>query len=63
MEGFATWILEAAGPLNFIGAQLIYIGKPFLNPGWEEHAKAIARLLEDEEEARAFIEYLKGSTP
>lgn len=60
LEGFAAWMIESAGPLNFIGAQVLYIGEPLFTPDWGKRARAIARLLEDEEEARAFIEFLKG---
>jgi len=55
-----AWFLEAAGPLNALGAQVIYLGQPFVpstaNRGWQ----ALADLLEHEEEARAFATLLKG---
>jgi hypothetical protein len=64
IDGFVAWILEAAGPLNILGAQLLYIARPLIfNPSWDQRAQAVAHLLEDEEESRAFIEYLKGQTP
>lgn len=63
LDGFAAWFLEAAGPLNILGAQLLYIGKPMLGSNWDERIQAAARLLEDDEESQAFIEYLKGQTP
>jgi hypothetical protein len=60
LDGFAAWLLEAGGPINLIGAQLLYIGQPFLTPGATESIHALANLLEEEDEARAFAALLKG---
>jgi hypothetical protein len=61
MEGFAAWALDAGAPLGLLGAQLIYIGQPLLSPFLPfEHTRALAGLLEDRTEARAFINYLKN---
>jgi hypothetical protein len=61
MEGFAAWALEAGAPLGLLGAQLIYIGQPLLSPFLPvEHTSALAGLLEDHTEARAFINFLKN---
>jgi hypothetical protein len=52
----AAWFLEASGPLNVLGAQLLYLGQTSAAQG----LRALADLLEQEEEARAFIVLLKG---
>jgi hypothetical protein len=60
MEGFAAWALEAGAPLGVLGAQLIYVGQPLLSPFLPfEQTNALAGLLEDREEARAFINFMK----
>jgi hypothetical protein len=47
--------------LGLLGAQLIYIGQPLLSPFLPvEHTSALAGLLEDHTEARAFINFLKN---
>lgn len=61
MEGFAAWALDAGAPLGMLGAQLIYFGQPLLSPFFPfEQTEALAGLLEDRTEARAFIDYLKN---
>ena len=55
-------LIEALGPLNLVGAQLIYLGQPFLNslvP--QNHLDAFAGMLENPEETRAFILVLRQS--
>jgi hypothetical protein len=56
----AAAILDAAGPLVWFAAQLIYVGQPFLenSPGggaWQ----ALAHLLENQEESRSFAAFLR----
>ena len=60
LTGLAAWFLEASGPLNVLGAQLLYIGQPFAPASANQGLRALADLLEQEEEARAFIVLLKG---
>jgi hypothetical protein len=61
MQGLAAWALEAGAPLGLLGAQLIYIGQPLLSPFLPfEQTNALAGLLEDRTEARAFINFLKN---
>jgi hypothetical protein len=55
-----TWLLEAAGPLNALGAQLIYVGQPFVPSTTSQSWQALANLLEQEDETRAFTALLKG---
>ena len=55
-------LLEAVGPLNLIGAQVVYLGQPILNmilP--EDHVNAFASLLDNPEETRAFTHFLRDS--
>jgi len=56
----AAWFLEASGPLNVLGAQLLYLGQPFAPASANQGLRALADLLEQEEEARTFIVLLKG---
>ena len=60
---FTAWFLEAAGPLNIVGAQLLYICQPFVSSSTSQGMLALALLLEQEDEARAFAHLLKGKTP
>lgn len=43
--------------MSALGAQALYIGQPFLG-GKQIHS--IAQMLEDEGEAQAFAQYLRG---
>jgi hypothetical protein len=62
-QGAGDWaagLLEAAGPLTGLGAQLVYIGRPLaggLIP--DRHMEALARLLEEPALARSFAAYLR----
>ena len=60
LDGFAALLLEAGGPINIIGAQMLYIGEPFASPQASAGIHALANLLEEEDEARAFAALLKG---
>ena len=56
----AAVLLEAAGPLAWLFAQVVYLGQPFLdgsqNGGqWQ----ALAGLLENQEESRSFAAFLR----
>ena len=60
MDGLVAWFLEAGGPLTLLGAQAVYMSQPFLGgKRWD----ALAHMLEEEEEARAFARYLRGESP
>ena len=60
MEEVVSTILEATGPLNFIGAQAIYLSQPILNAILpEDHIAALAALLDNPEETKAFTTFLK----
>lgn len=58
-----AWLLEAAGPLTVVGAQLVHLGSPLLRPALTPvQADALASLLEDPDAARSFAAFLrKGS--
>lgn len=60
LDGLVIWLLEAAAPLHLVTAQLLYIGQPLASPQAGSQMNAIARLLEQSEEARIFAAYLKG---
>ena len=60
LAGLTAWVLEAAGPLNLLGAQLLYIGQPFLPASGGNGLRALAQMLEQDEEVRAFTALLKG---
>ena len=51
IDGLAAWVLDAGAPLTLFGAQLIYLTQPFLGG---KSSLAIARMLEEENEAQAF---------
>lgn len=58
----AAWILEVAGPLNILGAQALYFSEPFVPLSTGNGLRALADMLEQEDETRAFASLLKGQT-
>ncbi len=57
---FAAWFLTAISPLHLLGAQVLYIGQPFLNmlvP--EQHILELADLLERPQKRQAFLVFLR----
>jgi hypothetical protein len=60
LENLVAWALEAAGPLTLLGAQALYLGGPLLRPALPEAQRdALAGLLENRDEARAFTAFLR----
>jgi hypothetical protein len=60
MDDLTAWLLEAAGPLTVIGAQLLYAGGALFRPALSEtQCDSLARLLEDREETHAFVRFLR----
>ena len=57
LDGLVSWFLEAGSPLSALGAQMLYVSQPFLGGN---QINMIARMLEDEQEAQAFVHYLRG---
>ncbi len=56
----AAALLEAAGPLSWFLAQMVYLGQPFLDGSrsggqWQ----ALAGLLESQAESRSFATFLR----
>ncbi len=59
----AFW-LELAGPLNILGAQLIYLSQPFLSVFIrQEVLKDFAQVLEQPEEVKKLIHFLRDENP
>jgi hypothetical protein len=53
-------VLEAAGPLTWFFAQVVYLGQPFLDGSrTESQWQALASLLENREESRSFAAFLR----
>ena len=66
MLDFAAGILDATGPLNLLGAQVVYLGQPLLDFVLPvEHLDALAIMLEDPDQTQAFTAFLRtqGSNP
>lgn len=52
--------LEALGPLSVVGAQFVYLGQPLLRGIFTEQSmNTAARLLEDPDQGRAFVQILR----
>jgi hypothetical protein len=59
MREIAASLLDGLGPLNFIGAQAVYLSQPMLNTFFpEDQVNAFADLLENPEETKAFTHFL-----
>lgn len=56
LQGAASILLETAGPLTVILAQLVYFGQPFA-PG--PQGQALAQMLENRQEGKAFAAFLR----
>jgi hypothetical protein len=64
LRDIAVLLLDAAGPLSFLGAQLIYIGQPFFGRAAPRSSlTALASLLEDQAELKSFVSFLREDTP
>lgn len=60
LDGLVAWLLEALGPFTLVFAQCLYVGLPFLRPTVSQsQLDALADLLEDAQEVRAFVAFLK----
>ncbi len=55
LDSFAAWLLDAGAPLTLLGAQALFVAAPFLGP----QSEALAHLLEEEDETRAFAAFLR----
>ena len=60
LREFLASFLEASGPVNLIGAQLVYLGQPVLGGIFpNEHLNALASLLEESDQTQAFVALLR----
>ena len=60
LRNITAWLLEAAGPILIIGAQLIYIGQPLLGTAFPaSRLQALTDLMEVPEKNQAFITFLR----
>jgi hypothetical protein len=56
LTAFAAWLLEAGGPFTLLGSQALYFTRPFFGG---EQIEALAQVLEEDNEVRAFASYLR----
>jgi hypothetical protein len=62
MHELTATLLETAGSLCIIGAQIIYLSQPFLNLFISaDYISALADLLDDTTQTRAFTSHLRES--
>jgi len=52
-------LIEAAGPLNLLASQLLYLFQPFAGAGATSRWQALAEMLENEEESQQFAAFLR----
>ena len=64
LHHFTATCLEAFGPINLLGAQLVYISQPVLSPFLtNEQSRDLARILEDPSETALFVKALRTFEP
>jgi len=56
LDSFVAWLLDAGAPLTLLAAQMLYFLRPFHSAGQVE---ALASMLEQGDETRAFVGYLR----
>ncbi len=60
LEDVVAALMEATGPLTVLGAQVIYLAQPVLSTFIQDrNLTALVDLLEDAEQSRIFIGYLR----
>ena len=60
VQDLVATLLEVTGPLNLLGAQVVYLGQPLFNQVLPAgHLDALAGVLEDPEETQAFTSLLR----
>jgi hypothetical protein len=60
MQDVAVSLLEAAGSITVIAAQVVYVTQPLLTPSISKDSlDALACMLEDKEETQAFLTVLR----
>ena len=55
LDAFVAWLLEAGAPVTLLGAQALFVARPVLGT----QSEALAHLLEEEDDVRAFAAYLR----
>jgi len=64
LQNLTATFLEALGPVNLLGAQLIYISQPVLSSFIsKDQSQDFATILEDPSETELFIEALRNYEP
>ncbi len=60
LRSYIAILLDALGPLNVVGAQFLYLSRPFIpGTGRKNQWQALARLLEDREQRDLFTHFLQ----
>ena len=60
LKDWASTFLDAVGPLSTLGAQILYIGEPWIKHTLPEaHLTALINMLDDPVETRKFAAYLR----
>ena len=60
VKDLTVTILEALGPLSLLGAQLVYVGQPFMDSFFPKgYSEALANLFENPQEKQEFIAFLR----
>ena len=64
LQNLTATFLEALGPMNLLGAQLVYLSQPVLSPFIpKDQSQDLANILEDPSETTLFIEALRNYEP
>ena len=64
LQNLTATFLEAMGPMNLLGAQLVYLSQPVLSSFIpKEQSQDFAKILEDPSETEIFIEALRNYEP
>ena len=64
LHNLTATFLEASGPINLLGAQLVYLTQPVLSPFVSvEQSRDFAKILEDPSETAIFIQALRTYEP
>jgi len=64
LQNLTATFLEALGPMNLLGAQLVYLSQPVLSPFIsKDQSQDFAKILEDPSETALFIEALRSYEP
>lgn len=60
LQEFAASLLEVTAPINLVGAQMVYVSQPVLGGILPlDHLNALASMLEEPEQTKAFVNYLR----